>query len=1529
MKRLLSILCVLCLVMCMVPVMAIAADDGDLNLNFNSTDWSGNTEQLDDAGRLYIYGSPSIKHTLTYKTPLDLSSGDFAVTTYIHALTANSNRYGEYNALVLGNLELREYNDEYIDDEGKEVGVYTLKLFYRDTELASADMTSPNHYYTIVKQGNLIRVKLDNSYITLTDANGNTVNGVSASGMSFRACVVSIVLHGNHYKSRYAQGLVVDKNYTDVVETTDVSYPDESLYIMDLEAGKNVITYMNTATSIPTGTDNTLVTDYNVSGTYFASDLWQAVPMISQDLIDRGYIEGGEACQAIASVVTSSDGRLAMFGTDISGIYRSLDGGNHWQSCTIGFGAGGATGIAIDPVNPNHVIAVGCNTGATQSNGIYVTTNALDQCEWTKSLSAKEISGLNKAIKTQNDYRIQIVYDLNSYDATKGYCTTAYWAVEDVTLTSEGVEYPQQAMWKTTDGGFSWAKLENAVGTIYVDGVAQTSSAFLAGAEMASYTVGGTFYMYAATANGFYLSVDGGANWTETLNDYGVYANAIDVIETEVAGHDADAVGKVWITTNSAMYRSDDFGYTWNKIDGVYYPVYSSSYGGYTPDNISISSLNPDNIFVTQRNTNGMGWYSNNGGKSWTKSKQNKGQSDTWQPVTGVSPFGYWSNVYENTLCVNSNGMWKSIDAGETLEWSNSGYNAMAITGSWTFNVNNSNLIAVSAQDYNGGFSTDGGKTWNYLSWYGRGWGGHTYGAYMLDETTIIACDSDSWTGDRYLWITHDAGKTFINTGLLVKGLEAGMGCLGNDEIAFMGEWRTEDGGQTWKKMVADSSTGSLGCMGVLTLDYKTGTLFGANGNRVVYSVDNGLTWYQIANAGAKIGDIAYDYETGKIYVTGKRQLYTGYIDFNNANNRLTVVDYATEEGNASIASTVALDPNNPNVVYVGGNGDVNASSYDEGGVYRSLDGGETWTCLTRRISDGRDLCADGGKKAVRMRVNHATGELFVASGCRGMWKIAPPPQWYLDTLDGSDKVANKPIDHIGDIVDESRKDLIETGEYANYAGYTPKTVTLELISRAAGVEYGYFRVPDDVTIYVGDQIKYDCAFQGYWTMPNGKNYDRLLLNTTWIKGEWTGSKQASSNSSGYHTFSEPGFYTLYTLSSSGPDASGWALVSFYVADPYAGYTEISNASDLQKVKLNLNGNYVLTNDIKVSNWTSIGSETNSFNGVIYGNGYKISGLTAPLVANNNGGISHIEFEGDVNGAGMVAGINNSYIANCKVSGSVTGDNAGGVAGVNNGIVKSCVVDATVNGANVGAVAGVNTTETVETSEEVEVTDEEGNVTTETVVTTTTNVIGTVSGNYYAEGMNVVGGGQLADTDVNYTYTDINDKAQFDNLDGNWYQAEGTAPVLKVELGYTEQTFYDCFSDYVIKDGYLYIDYLGYPVDMLIGDYQYEFEGATIGAFAPDGTVLNGDEYLNTGDYFNMSWKGGSVTLKVVIVGDLMANGKVTAAGLEKLNLHILDVTALDGAFEMAGDLDGDGAVTSADALIYRQALLGLVEILA
>ena len=1474
MKKVLCLICALCLIMCTMPIMAIADSSEDLYLTFNANDWSGNTEQINADGKFYTVGNASSKNkwTITYNTALNLGE-NFAVTTYINVLKGNSNRYGEYNALVLGGLELREYNEEYINDAGTEIGVYTVKVVYNNSVLATADMSDPNHNYSIVKQDGLIRVMLDNEFITLTDTKGKSVKGVSASGMSFSSVKPSIMLTSNYYNGRYAQGMLIDRNFISQLPTTDVNYPHESLYVIDPSDPNSVATYMNTAYSIPTGTDNDLVT-YNIAGTYFESDLWQNVPMINQSLISRGYLEGGEACQAIASLVTSSDSRLSMFGTDISGIYRSLDGGNHWQSCTIGLDAGGATGIAIDPTNADHVIIVGCNTGGAKSSGLFVTTNALGQCEWTKGLSTQDISGGPSAIITHNDYRIQIVYDLNSYDAQKGYCLTAYWSVEDVTVEKNGVSYPQQAMWKTTDGGFSWVKLENAVGTIYLDGVAQDSSAFLAGAEMASYTVKGTFYMYAATAEGFYLSTDGGKNWTETLNGHGVYANAIDVIETEVVGHDTSAVGKVWITTNTAMYRSDDFGYTWKKVEGFSYPTYSSSSDGFTPENISVSSLNPDNIMVTYFNTNGSLWYTNNGGKSWAKSAQNRGQQETWQPVTGVRPFGYWSNTYENTLYAYANGIWKSVDAGKTIKWSNSGYNAIMATGSWTFNVNHPNLIALGAQDYNGSYSTDGGETWTYVNWAGHKWGGHTYGAYMLNESTIFTSMASGWTEPRYICATFDGGKTIVKTDIEVTGLKAGMGALGNDNIAFMGEWRTEDGGKTWKEMTSNTVTGSVGCRGVLDIDLEKGTLFGANSNRVVFSTDNGLTWYQIGNVGGNITDLAYDNQSGKLFVTAKDELYSGYIDFNNQNNTLNKVTYITESGNKSAADTVAVDPNNPNVVYVGGNGDVNYESYDQGGLYRSLDGGKTWTCLTRRVGDGRDLCLDGGKKATSMEVNPVTGELLVVTGCRGVWKMAAPAQWYLDTLSGDSTVAKDPVDH-HTLYPESTKDIIETGKYANYSGYATKTVTLDLVDRNAGVENGYFKVPKGVTINVGDSVKLNCSYTDTFKMPNGQSYAGVMVNTSSVKGNWDYSYQVCADSTGAHVFTQPGYYTLYVISSKYKEASGYAIVSFYVADPYAGYTEISNETQLKNIKNNLNGNYVLTEDINLSSWSTI---YGTFKGVLYGNGHKISGLTAPLFSTNNGGISHLDLSGS--GSVVVANTNSSYIAYCKSNGTI--------AKTNNGIIKNCLVSQSAS------IAKTNS--------------------------------GSVSGCYHSASVAVVGSGALSEGDVNYTYTDLTDNSQFANLDDNWYLADGQAPILVIESGYTKEDFYSIFKNYVIKGDYVYIDRINNPVGMFID--EHNFEGATLGAFKADGTKMTNTDYVHTGDVFTMSWNGNSASLKVVIVGDVLANGKVSSAAFNKLVLHVNGYTALEGAFELAGDLDGDGVTNSADALIYRQALLGLKNIL-
>ena len=69
-----------------------------------------------------------------------------------------------------------------------------------------------------------------------------------------------------------------------------------------------------------------------------------------------------------------------------------------------------------------------------------------------------------------------------------------------------------------------------------------------------------------------------------------------------------------------------------------------------------------------------------------------------------------------------------------------------------------------------------------------------------------------------------------------------------------------------------------------------------------------------------------------------------------------------------------------------------------------------------------------------------------------------------------------------------------------------------------------------------------------------------------------------------------------------------------------AGYTEIRTAQDLNNIRNNLSGKYILMSDIDLSgwgNWVPIGDSTTSFMGTVDGNGYEIVGLT--IVKSDNG----------------------------------------------------------------------------------------------------------------------------------------------------------------------------------------------------------------------------------------------------------------------------------------------------------------------
>ncbi len=676
---------------------------------------------------------------------------------------------------------------------------------------------------------------------------------------------------------------------------------------------------------------------------------WKNVPFISQELIDAGY-EGGEAGQMVLGLTFDhDDGKLGFFGTDVAGVYRTTDGGAHWELSCIGWDDGGGTGFAIDPTNKDRVIGIGTRSSKPYEHGIYLSTNAGDS--WDRVYTAITVG--------YRDTRAQFAFDKSSYDEKLGYCTVVYWSRENnVNERNSSAKGNDPSLYKSTDGGVTWNKLENTDayggGDIYVN------------AENGD--------VYVSNSSGAYVSKDGGKSFNKMLE---ATVNSMNCVYT--------APNNIYITTDKALYVSKNGGVSFETVNGPSYPgIFSRA--------IKVSPVNQNNMVLQQSQDSRTGkrwnYYSKDGGKTWTESLRPSTNVDNMEFAEGhMLPSGTmmaafaWSPVDENTVFTCWKHIVKSTDGGAVYKWSNAGYAAIYGSGLIRFNINNPDLIAISSQDYSGGYSIDGGKTWTYAAYTGDGWGGYTYGAYCLDEKTSWVGRTNEWHGTLYLTVTHDGGKTFDRTSILVTGHYAGYGALGSDSIGFLGEWRTADKGYTWK----DMSKSGAGCNGVMTHDSETGRLWGANAKQqVVYSDNNGESWVAYAEPDGDITDMSYDHVNKKLYVTAGDKLYVTEVE--SADKAFVELNYCDNR----FATNVAVDPNNTNIVYVSAEDGTNQYENHQS-CFRSLDGGKTWECVTRYKGDGKDDQPYGTRGIDSIVVNAKTSELFAHTHCAGIWKLAPP----------------------------------------------------------------------------------------------------------------------------------------------------------------------------------------------------------------------------------------------------------------------------------------------------------------------------------------------------------------------------------------------------------------------------------------------------------------------------------------------------------------------------------------------------------
>jgi len=645
---------------------------------------------------------------------------------------------------------------------------------------------------------------------------------------------------------------------------------------------------------------------------------WQALPL-RQGASDPG----GEGCQMLEALAVDPAGDFLMAGTDVGGLYRSLDGGSTWEPSNVGYKPRGACAFAIDPKDPRRVLAQGANSKAFPWNGLWLSID--------RGASWKEV--LPFKAKGSRSFRESLAFGPDG--------RTAYWLAP-----CEG----GGGLWRSEDGGLHWKKVQADL----CDGIVKVDR--------------GTLWLAFGGngKSGLYRSLDQGGTLVEALPG--------KVLGLDLLPGRGDLV---FISKEDGVWISRDSGRTFRHPRNKGLPRKKDQ--GLGLRNLKVSPADPDRMlleFHAGKWGEGGRYLSRDGGASWKACRLDA--KGAFLPANGRNAQFAWHP--RDPLVAWSFGgdfLTRSNDGGKTFSWANAGNNGLACHSPFQFNAFDPDLLLVTSQDYNSMVTGDGGRSWKYLNVSGKKWGGFNYGGYALSPSVLFAGDAPSWGDPRTLKVSFNGGKSWKDTGLVGDRTDSACGDPGDPKTAFWHQWRTNDEGQRWEAM--------KGCAGVLTYDPsgKEG-LFGVDGVTVTVSCDHGRTWTPLVETPLPVKDLAYDPQGRRLYVAAD-----GLFVFDLDRKTLNDLSPRLEKDNHGQRKvlTVAVDPQDPSVVYAGYRGNIYLSDQ---AVRRSTDGGKTWTCLTQRPGDPGP---DGGREVQCLRVHPKTRWLYVTTSCFGIWKHPPPTQ--------------------------------------------------------------------------------------------------------------------------------------------------------------------------------------------------------------------------------------------------------------------------------------------------------------------------------------------------------------------------------------------------------------------------------------------------------------------------------------------------------------------------------------------------------
>ena len=290
----------------------------------------------------------------------------------------------------------------------------------------------------------------------------------------------------------------------------------------------------------------------------------------------------------------NEQGRLTVFAAAASsGVWKSINGGTTFKAVFDKNDVQSIGAITIDRSNPK-IVWVGTGEAWTRNSvsvgdGIYKSTDGGEN--WT-----------NVGLK-DSEHIARILVDPKDSNTVYACAVGHLWN-----------DNTERGVYKTSDGGQTWRKVLG--GSNASTGCGMMSMSALEPntiyASLWDVRRQGWTFRSGGPGSGLYKSTDGGEHWTELTdaNSRGLPAKPYGRIAIAVAPGKPQVVYANIESKNSALFRSDDGGKTWARLDASQFMVWRPFYFG----NLIVDPKDENKIFKPDL----MLLLSVNGGKSFS-----------------------------------------------------------------------------------------------------------------------------------------------------------------------------------------------------------------------------------------------------------------------------------------------------------------------------------------------------------------------------------------------------------------------------------------------------------------------------------------------------------------------------------------------------------------------------------------------------------------------------------------------------------------------------------------------------------------------------------------------------------------------------------------------------------------------------------------------------------------------------------------------------------------------------------------------